>query len=87
MLLHPDIFRVQAVLAPGRGDAVVEVGARSSHVQLLLIGLSGNVVPGLSPFGQELKQMENNVKESHHGVYRLPLICFYGWFVLPKNIK
>lgn len=66
MLLHPYILGVQAVLAPGRGDAVVEVRARSSHVQLLLVGLCGNIIPGLSPFGQELTQMESKVKEWHH---------------------
>lgn len=63
MLLYPYILRVQAVLAPGRRNAVVEVRARSSHVQLLLICLSGNIIPGLSPFGQELWQMESKVKE------------------------
>jgi len=66
MLLYPYILRVQAVLTPGRGNAVVEVRARPPHVQLLLIGLGGNVIPGLSPFGQELRQMESKFKEWHH---------------------
>lgn len=46
------------MLAPGRRDAVVEVGAGSSHVQLLLISLSGDIVPGLCSLGQELVKME-----------------------------
>ncbi len=54
------------MLAPGRSNAVVEVRARSSHVQLLLIGLGGNVIPGLCPLGQELRQMESKVKD---GIY------------------
>lgn len=45
------VLRVQTVLAPGRRDAVVEVGARSSHVQLLLISLSGDIIPGLCSLG------------------------------------
>ena len=52
---HPYVLGVQAVLAPGRGDAVVEVGARAAHVQLLLVGLCGDVIPGLGPLGQELE--------------------------------
>lgn len=55
---YADVLRVQAVLAPGRRDAVVEVGARPSHVQLLLVRLGGDVVPGLGPLGQELIKME-----------------------------
>lgn len=51
---YADVLRVQAVLAPGRRDAVVEVGAGPSHVQLLLVRLGGDVVPGLGPLGQEL---------------------------------
>lgn len=51
---YADVLRVQAVLAPGRRDAVVEVGARPSHVQLLLVRLGGDVVPGRCPLGQEL---------------------------------
>lgn len=54
------------MLAPGRGNAVIEVGARSSDVQLLLVGLSGNIIPGLCPFGQELRQRKRKVKERHH---------------------
>lgn len=61
---YPYILRVQTVLAPSRGDAVVEVRPRSSHVQLLLVGLSGDVIAGLCPFGQELRQMEGEVKVS-----------------------
>lgn len=52
------VLRIQTVLAPGRGDAVVEVGARSSHIQLLLISLSGDIVPGLCSLGQELIKRE-----------------------------
>ena len=48
---HPYVLGVQAVLTPGRGDAVVEVGARAAHVQLLLVGLRGDVLPGLGPLG------------------------------------
>lgn len=52
------VLRIQTVLAPGRRDAVVEVGARSSHIQLLLISLSGDIVPGLCSLGQELIKRE-----------------------------
>lgn len=50
------------MFAPGGGEAVVRVRPRSSHVQLLLIGLCGNIISGLSPFGQELRQMESKIK-------------------------
>lgn len=52
------VLRIQTVLAPGRRDAVVEVGARSSHIQLLLISLGGDIVPGLCSLGQELIKRE-----------------------------
>lgn len=51
------------MLAPGRRDAVVEVGAGSSHVQLLLISLSGDIIPGLCSLGQELVETEKKVKD------------------------
>lgn len=51
------------MLAPGRRDAVVEVGARSSQVQLLFISLSGNIIPGLCSLGQELITMQREVKD------------------------
>lgn len=59
---HPYVLGVQAVLAPGRGDAVVEVGAGPAHVQLLLVGLRGDVLPGLCPRGQELRSRRRRNK-------------------------
>lgn len=60
---YPYVLRVQAVLAPRRGDAVVKVRARSAHVQLLLVGLGGDIIPGLRPFEQELGHTERQAQK------------------------
>lgn len=51
---HPNVFGVQAVFAPRRRDAAVQVGARATHVQLVLVRLRGNVVSHLRAREQEL---------------------------------
>lgn len=52
---HSNVVWVQAVLTPGRRYAAVQVGPRTTHVQLVLISLCGNVIPRISPCEQELQ--------------------------------
>lgn len=51
---HPDVLGIQAVLAPRRRDAAVQVGPRTAHVQLVLVGLRGDVVSHVGAGKQEL---------------------------------
>lgn len=53
---YPDVLRVQAVLTPCRGDAAVEVRPRSTHVQLVLVGLGCDVISHVGASKQELRE-------------------------------
>lgn len=53
---YPDVLGIQAVFAPRRCDAAVEIRAGATHVQLVLVGLRGDVVPHLGAGKQELQK-------------------------------
>lgn len=54
---YPDVLWVQAVLAPRRRDAAVEVGPGASHVQLVLVGLGGDIVSHVGAGKEELEKI------------------------------
>jgi len=53
---YSNVLRVQAVLAPCWCYAAVEVRSRASHVQLVLVGLGGNVISHVSASKRELME-------------------------------
>lgn len=53
---HPDVLRVQAVLAPCWRYAAVEVRSRATHVQLVLIGLRRDIISHVGASKQELME-------------------------------
>lgn len=54
-ITNPYVLGVKAVFAPCRCDAAVEVGPWAPHVQLIFIGLSGDVICQVCPRKQELE--------------------------------
>lgn len=51
---HPNVLRIQTVLTPCRCNAAIEIRSRTTHVQLILIGLGGYIISHLGASEQEL---------------------------------